>query len=50
MKKKEEISDALGTFLTILGVGVAVGVGVPLVVFVATFWPYLLWLLEVIAG
>ena len=52
-KKKEEIGDAelgktidraVGIFLTILGVVVAVAVIVPLVVFVATWWPLLLWL------
>ena len=57
MKKKEEITDAelktigraAGIFTTILGVsfvaGVVVFVVVPLVVFVATYWPLLLWLL-----
>ena len=53
MKKKEEIGDAelgktidraVGIFATILGVVVAVAVIVPLVVFVATWWPLLLWL------
>ena len=56
MKKKEEITDAElktigpaeGIFTTILGVsfvaGVVVFVVVPLVVFVATYWPFFLWL------
>ena len=50
-KKKEEttnaelktIGRAIGIFTTILGVGVAVFVVVPLVVFVATYLPLLWW-------
>ena len=56
MKKKDEITDAelktigraAGIFSTISGVsivaGVVVFVVVPLVVFVVTWWPLLLWL------